>query len=431
MLALAAALAFPLAPRASADSAAHLRLFVESPTSGSELRDAEVFLTGRALRVADGAGDTRPFEIVIAIDTSASTRAASGADVDGDGRTGKARWRWLLGFLQSRLSLPSTDPGDSILAAEVAAIGTLLEQLDPATTRVGLVAFAGGEYGKPDARTVVPLTHVYTDIEAALGTLLASRPAGMTNLAAAVDRAYRDLAEAGGDTRKLTLLMTDGQPTLPRMDEPSYNAQLTLDAAHESGNSGVRIDVFGIGAEATQKPEVNQGVARLTGGTYVAVHHPADLVSTFAGIRLADVATVRIENRTTRRAPDFVHVGADGTFSSTVPLAPGRNFIEVTAVSNDGLEARAGLTVQRDEAGREQLLDDRRRLRRARMLEARLRDERARASNLEASLREKLLEEQRALIERTREERRRLEKRLEIGAAAPDDAGEEEGGHGD
>jgi hypothetical protein len=248
----------------------------------------------------------------------------------------------------------------------------------------------------------------------------------MTNLSAALDRASRDLVEGGAESRKVALLMTDGQPTLPRIDEPSYDAQLACDTAHEAGRSGVRVDVFGIGSEATRKPEVIQEVARLTGGTYVPVHHPADLVSTFAGIRLADIAGVRVKNQTTGVAPDFVHVGADGTFSSTVPLVPGRNFIEVTAVSSDGLEARAGLVVQRGEHGREQRLDDRKLLRRARMLEARLRDERERARLLEASLRDKVLEDQRAQIQRTREERRRLEKSVEIRGAGPDDAAEKE-----
>lgn len=410
-------LALVCAAPGRAEPPAHLRLFVESPRSGSELSDAEVFLTGRALRIEDGEKELRPFEVVIAIDTSASSRAPSGADVDEDGRTGRARWRWLLGFMGSRLSLPSTDPGDSILAAEVAAAATLLEQLDPATTRVGLVSFAGGEFNQPDAKTLIGLTHVYTDVEQALQVLGESKPAGMTNLSAAVDRAYRDLAEGAADSRKVALLMTDGQPTLPRLDEPGYNAQLAFDAAHESSVKGVRIDVFGIGAEATRKPEVIREVARATGGTYVSVDHPADLVSTFAGIRLANVAGVRVENQTTRSAPDFVHVGSDGSFSTTVALAPGRNVLQVVATSLDGLEARAGIVVHRSNGGAEQRLDDRRRLRRARMLEARLREERARASELEAALRERTLAEQRERMERVRAERHKLEKRLEIRGA--------------
>lgn len=423
----ASLLALVCASLASAESPAHLRLFVESPRSGSELVDAEVFLTGRALRIDDGDKELRPFEVVIVIDTSASARAPSGADVDEDGRTGRARWRWLLGFMGSRLSLPSTDPGDSILAAEVAAAENLLEQLDPATTRVGLVSFAGGEFNQPDAKTLIGLTHVYTDVEQALEDLRQSKPAGMTNLSAAVDRAYRDLAEGVPDSRKIALLMTDGQPTLPRLDEPAYNAQLAFDAAHESSLKGVRIDVFGIGSQATRNPKVNQEVARLTGGTYVSVDHPSDLVSAFAGIRLASIANVRIENQTTRSQADFSHVGSDGSFSSTVALAPGRNLIGVTATSTDGLEARAGIVVHRTIRGAEQRLDDRRRLRRARMLEARLREERERARSLATALRQQELDEQRERMERVRAERRKLEKRLEIRGASPEVEEHEEG----
>jgi len=419
-------LAWLAAAPGAAQAPGHLRIFVESPRSGSELQDERVFLTGRALRVDDAGEDLRPFEVVVVIDTSASARAPSGADVDGDSYLGKARWRWLLGFMGSRLSLPSSDPGDSILAAEVAAASTLIEQLDPATTRVGLVRFAGGEFDQPDATTLIGLTHVYTDVEIALGELGKSKPAGMTNLSAAVDLAYRELADGSADARKIALLMTDGQPTLPRLDEPAYNAQVAYDAAHESSLKGVRVDVFGIGSQATRNPQVIQEVARITRGTYVPVQHPADLVSTFAGIRLANVASVQIENLTTRSAPDFVHVGSDGSFSTALELAPGRNLIQVKATSIDGLEARAGLVVHRSSSAPSQQLDDRRRLRRARMLEARLRQERDRARKLEAAVRKRALEEQREQMEKVRAERRTLEKRLEIEGSGSETGEEDE-----
>jgi hypothetical protein len=93
-------------------------------------------------------------------------------DVNGNGTVGTAQ----LGVVGSVLGLGSTDAGDSVLSAEVAAARQFLARLDARRARVALVTFAGEDLGdgnfevasKDSALTEVGLTHEYRDVEKAL-----------------------------------------------------------------------------------------------------------------------------------------------------------------------------------------------------------------------------------------------------------------------
>lgn len=412
-----------------------LRLFIETPVSGAVIGSSEprAFVSGRALRIpAPAEGDeSSAFDVVIAIDTSASTRAPSGADIDVDGRVGRMPLAWLLPFIPDVFSLSSTDPGDSILAAEIAAARTLVLQLDPDTTRVGVVAFSGRNHdGKVDARTAVAATSQYASVGRALDELLVRGPGGLTNLAAAVRLAAQELSPelpTKQGARRIALLMTDGQPTLPLTDSPSYNAELTLAAAEAARVSGVRFDVFSIGSVGTEKPKLSQQIAAITGGSWIPVEHPADLIATFAGVSFASVSRVDVQNATTGTAADFVQLGADGTFSASVDLTVGNNVLEVTAVSTDDIEARASVRVRLAPGVASQALDARLWSRRIQMLENRLDSVRRQRELLEAELREQILRRLRQEMEAARRRGPRFEKQLEIEpekpAASPQEPG--------
>src|SRR6185503_2179418 len=113
-------------------------------------------------------GQLESFDILFVIDQSESTSDASGADVDGNGERdrGACRAGPRIFSLFSALGRSCRGPNDSIFAAELAAVRTLLGQLDPRTTQVGLVSFSGdGNPLSPDAAVITPLTLEYKRVE--------------------------------------------------------------------------------------------------------------------------------------------------------------------------------------------------------------------------------------------------------------------------
>lgn len=400
---------------ASAQEESPLRLVVETPAPGTVVGTESrlVFVSGRALRMdADASGESpEPFDVVIALDTSASTRAPSGADVDGDGTHGRMPLANVLPFIPRLFSLTSSDPGDSILAAEVEGAKTLLDQLDPATTRVGVVAFSEDDLSQDsDARVALGLTGDYEQVEEALNGILEEGPAGMTNISRAVEVAADALAPVGEEpgrkvdpSRKVVLLMTDGQPTLPVHNEPSENGRRALEAARRATERNVRFDTFGISRVATDDPEFIEEIAAITGGVYTPVRHPRDLVATFHGVHLAGITRLSIRNATTGRRAELEHLGADGTFSGIVELAEGLNTLEVEATSDDGISATETIRVRLGPAGSAQMLPGRLLERRRRLLESR-------QDELGERTRELLVRE----MEAARRRQEQLQKRLDI-----------------
>src|SRR5512145_2686503 len=116
---------------------------VELPPEDVAIADSAcgVFVAGRARALR---GEAQRFDVAIVLDTSRSTIEPAEADIDSDGDIGAAT---LLPVVSS-FEVGCTDPGDSILAAEVAAARELLRGLDPRSTRVALVRFAGDVPGE-------------------------------------------------------------------------------------------------------------------------------------------------------------------------------------------------------------------------------------------------------------------------------------------
>ncbi|MFQ5418317.1 MAG: VWA domain-containing protein [Myxococcota bacterium] len=345
-----------LAQQEQAGTNVHLE--VDFPQDGATIRDSlcGAFISGRALAHH---GELRRFDVMIVIDTSQSTADLTGSDINGNGIVGRPR----LGKIDSIFAVGSTDPGDSILSAEVAAARQLLRGLDPRSTRVGVVRFAGEPPGsggsifsrgpRSPAITLEPLTDDYARIEMALNNLLLHDPAGNTHIAAGVDQATVELTGLPGslstkdeDSEKVVFFFTDGQPTLPY--GPSFgsdNVRAVLRAANRAQRMGVRIHSFAIGPDALEGPIATIEMASRTGGYFTPVRHPGDLVDVVDDVSFANLSDVRVHNRTTDKDADPFRTTADGTWGGFIKLEPGKNLVEIMARADDGTEAKTTLAL--------------------------------------------------------------------------------------
>jgi hypothetical protein len=341
---------------AAADT--NVRIEIEFPADGEKIADSicGAYVSGRAIAHH---GDLRHFDVILVLDTSRSTVDPTGADINGNGVVGKPR----LGQIGSIFDVGSTDPGDSILAAEVAAARQLLRGLDPRSTRVGVIRFAGeppgagnGVFTRPSRRpavTMQPLTNDYSHVEIALNNILNNDPAGQTHIAAGVDQAMIELSGFQGalstkdpESEKVVFFFTDGQPTLPY--GPGFTAdnnRAVLRAASRANRQGIRIHSFAIGPDALEGPISTIGMASRTNGYFTPVRHPGDLVDVVEEVSFANLEDVRVVNTTTGDSADPFRVTADGSWGGFVKLGPGANQIEVTAFSDDGTQGTELITL--------------------------------------------------------------------------------------
>jgi len=408
---------------------------VEVPAGDAVPADSAcgVFVAGRARALT---GEAHRFDVAIVLDTSRSTIEPAEADIDSDGEIGAA----TLLPVGSSFEVGCTDPGDSILAAEIAAARELLRGLDPRSTRVALVGFAGELPGEgrwsflakpfarllahPDAVTLEPLTSDYSRIELALDALAASEPEGGTNMAAGVDHATAELlhpsggvAEARADSHKFVFFFTDGWPTLPHdARDEAANVRETLLAAERASAGGIRIHSFAIGREALAGPIATLELAQVTGGLFTPVRHPADLSLVVGDVSFANLESVELRNRTTDRDAESFRLTADGTWAGFLRVAPGPNRIEVRARASDGVESTRTLEVTTAPGGRESAIPPHLVAVRNSLLEEclasvralRMEAERARAEQLRRLLREEIERERARARARADEQRKRL-----------------------
>lgn len=331
-----------------------VRVVVESPAPGvtieSHLHQAQ--LTGRAAAQAD-----RPehFDVIVALDVSFSTTTASGLDVDGDGIVGVNPHNELLPPGAYDSSVRSTDPGDTILAAQIQAAYALLGSLDPDRVRVGVISFSGEvdpitarrkRLDQEDARLEVPLTADFQMVRRALGAVLARGPTGATNYAAGIRIAIRELAGLPGarsqprqDVRRVILFLSDGSPTLPvgRGDEvDDGDKEAAIRAAELAHKAGISINAYALGPAALRYPKVMTEMSRVSLGTYTPVQRPGQIVTLLQGITFANIEDVVLTNLTTGDFSSDVRLSPDGGFTGFVPVAEGVNRVRVTALATDG-----------------------------------------------------------------------------------------------
>lgn len=339
---------------APAGAATPVKILVETPRDGEPVRNKVHLAPVRGSAVAEGERPVR-YDVFLAIDVSQSTRTASGVDVDGDGAVGINPQQELLPPGLYPDDVLSTDPDDSILAAEVAAARALLDGLDPRRVRVGLLTFAGevnpstGERLRPDQQDAwldLPLTSDFGQVQRALEGILARGARGATNFAAGIRLGIQELAGLSGarsqpreDAKRVILFLTDGQPSFPIgkasvMDPGDIEA--AVNAARLAHRAGITINTYALGPNALNYPLAVTEVARVTLGTYTPVQNPGDIIALLQGVSFANIEDVVFTNLTTGDFSTDVQLTPDGSFSGFVPVQEGSNHVRVTALASDG-----------------------------------------------------------------------------------------------
>ncbi|RIL00802.1 MAG: hypothetical protein DCC71_18575, partial [Proteobacteria bacterium] len=315
-----------------------VRLAIEQPADGALVGgEPRAFVAGRALATRQ---EGVAADVVFAIDVSGSAAAPSGVDVNGNGVVAVPR---EVARDDGLFALGASDPGDSVLAAEIAAVRRFVARLDRRHTRVALVTFAGelleaGAIGDDPAVTEIALTQRYEDLHRALDRVLARGARGATHMAAGVDRAVGELTGARGaysepdpGAERIVVFLTDGIPTLPFAGDDAGNLRAVLDAAARARLAGVRVLTYGVGDRALAGPLALVDLAAITDGVFTPVRDPARLSDLFDETDLADVTSIAVRNATTGEPALAFERGADGSFGALLPLRAGRNEIEVTA----------------------------------------------------------------------------------------------------
>lgn len=335
----------PLLGRAGALET-NLVLEIEYPPQDSYLGDPEgAFVAGRAMALL---GEFKRFDVVMVIDTSSSTAQMTQVDLDGDGVVGESRFGGLFGY---------TDSGDSILAAELAAARKVLSRLDPRSTRVAVVSFAGEpprenspaqkgiSYPRDDAMTVQALTDDYELVEKALQRIWRRRASGMTNMTEGLRLAIRELRGFRGayskpdpESDKVIMFFTDGTPTLPFHGSINNNVRSVMRTAGQALRADIRVHTFAIGPEALQRPTAAVEMARITGGLFTPVRRPGDLVSIVENVSFANIESLEVRNATLDEPAFAVSSAADGSFAALTPLTTGPNLLRVRVKAEDGTE---------------------------------------------------------------------------------------------
>lgn len=347
-----------------AGSAGGVNLVIESPAPGavieSHMQMAE--LKGRASAKGSTSGN---FDVMIVIDVSQSTREASGADVNGNGVVGEDPHLGLVMPGEYPDDVHSTDPGDTILHAEVKAAQTLLQGFDARRVRVGLVTFSGdvnpktGRQLRPDqqdATLQVPLTDDYDRLRARLAAVGNEAPHGATDFAAGIRLATRELAGLPGSKSKrrpgaqrVMLFLTDGTPSFPvglaTVSDPG-DLEAAVAAARLAHTAGIRINTYALGPDALTRPIGATEVARVTLGSFTPVEKPGAIVAALQSVSFANVEDVGVVNLTTRQNAPDVRLNPDGSFVAFVPVQEGSNRVLVNALASDGAEANREIDFQ-------------------------------------------------------------------------------------
>jgi hypothetical protein len=306
-----------------------------------------ILIGGKVTTEASGLGNV---DIFLVLDVSGSTAQYAGADF--------AAFSQLPNFYVNRtrlggLGLPCAGrdrPGplnlrNSILAGEIVASRRLLSQLNPETTRVGVITF--GE----DVWLRQGLTHDFDEVRNALDLIYKRGPYGGTNMVDAIRVARDQLLGKGEsekylDSLKALIFFTDGFPTRPSADCTEKDTNLAINAAQLAGQAGISIHVFALGEEALSNPRAAVGIAKESGGTYTAVTRPADVMAVVDKVSAVGVDSIQVTNETIQQKALQSRLAADGFFASAVPVVKGLNRIQVLGRASDGSLARDIVTVK-------------------------------------------------------------------------------------
>lgn len=324
------------------------RVQIRSPKDGSHIAQEQnyILVGGKVFNEISGAGYV---DIFLVLDVSGSSAQYAGvklsefselADIYVDSRGLGRRGRECSGARRSgRLNLRN-----SIFAAEIMASRRLLSQLNPKSTRVGVITF--GE----EVRLVHPLTHDFDVVRSALDLVYQRGPYGGTNMVDALGLATAELLGKGKseeylDSIKALLFLTDGFPTRPIADCTSADTDLAIKAARLAGKAGIDVHVFALGEEALADPRATLGIAKESGGTYTPVTKPPDVLALVDKVSAVGMDFLQVTNETIGKKALYSRLAVDGFFAAAVPVVKGSNRIQVLGRARDGSIGSDTITV--------------------------------------------------------------------------------------
>ena len=208
--ALGGIVALGLAGSAAAAAGGDVRVSVTAPAPGGKLRDYlhQARVEGSAL--AENGGPER-FDVMLVIDVSESTKAASGADVDRDGSVGVEPANELLPPGAYPPEVVRTDPQDTVLHARDPGGAHAAPEPRPAARARrphllrgrGRPDHAPAPAHRPAGRLARRAAHRrLRACDRALTRVLARGARGATNFAAAVRLVITELAGLGGAAQR-------------------------------------------------------------------------------------------------------------------------------------------------------------------------------------------------------------------------------------
>ncbi len=304
-------------------------LDLEAPREGQLVRATVPLVEVRGWA---GTGVRGGHDVLIALDRSLSVWESSGADIDGDGRIGTDR---RLAGGAANHPFWTTDPGDTIFQAELSAARKLIERIDPATTRMGIVVFGGR------AKLLAPIGATEAELMRALDHMPSFAEWGGTDFYLAFKRAIEAFEDVppleGADIEhrsRAIILLSDGLPTEPA---PQENAEaFTIVGARRAARMGVRVYAFAVGPRAAENPRVFEEITELTGGELVLVDQPVDVIDFVPHVSLTRLTHITIDNLSTSKAARAVRLFPDGTFDGYAPLREGENLLRITLHAEGG-----------------------------------------------------------------------------------------------
>jgi hypothetical protein len=225
-----------------------------------------------------------PLDVAIVIDTSQSTRRPTGFDIDRDG--------WIRGFRRH----DAVDRNDSRLAAEIAAVRSLLRSAEGRDIRFSIVTFAGTTIERTvgrsqllgsnrDSKVRAGLTDDISELDSVLTDVFEKGSDGKTIFSAGMQRATRSLMASrsqieGQARRRVVLFMSDARRpnsvdaggSIEDLD-PRMKRAAVLAHKHQ-----IVFNTFGLSPESSQWREQALGqIAGATGGTYHPIEDPRQL----------------------------------------------------------------------------------------------------------------------------------------------------------
>jgi hypothetical protein len=218
--------------------------------------------------------------VAIVIDASISTAAASGYDLNANGELGKQP--------RNKIFPTSTDPGDSLLAAQVAAAKQLVTHFASKDSEFSVVAYSGVNPSDPSRRATdyIVESRLSSDpaaLHAALDRVLQYGSKGGKVFSAGMFAAVETLTAASDShegSRKLAILMSDSAyPIVLLPGGNSRRADPRMQAAAQQAiDSGVIFQTFGLAnAASTKQPHTLGRIAGATGGVFQPVPDVGEL----------------------------------------------------------------------------------------------------------------------------------------------------------